>query len=196
MTNSLQYGVTVSVTTPCPPTVAPTRAGTDNAPMPQRPRRPDTTPDGRLSEAPLKRVIGYQLAQASVVVNQLYEHAVGEPMQLHRLEFSILTLVHENPGCTATSLAAALGISTPNMALWLDRVRGKGWIDRVPHEADRRASRLHLSADGEQTMQRAVQGVLDAEAVTLAALSEAERAMLAELLHKVAACRPAPRARR
>lgn len=163
--------------------------------MPNKPTRKtgtDTTPAGRLREAALRGVIGYQIAQASVVANRLYEQAVARPLGLHRLEFSILQLLQENPGCTAARLAHALGISTPNMALWLERVTTKGLVDRLPSAGDRRAVPLQLSARGEHMARAAMAAVTAAEAQGLDALSNAERAMLAELLHKAAQHRPDP----
>ena len=113
-------------------------------------------------------------------------------MALHRLEFSILLLVGDNPSCTATALARALGISTPNMTLWLERVAAKGLVQRQPSETDRRANHLHLTPEGSQLAERALTAVGAAEAKGLANLSTAERAMLAELLHKAALCRVSP----
>jgi DNA-binding MarR family transcriptional regulator len=99
-------------------------------------------------------------------------------------------LIQENPGCTAARLAHALGISTPNMALWLDRVTGKGLVQRLPCASDRRAVPLQLSVQGETLAKTALAAVKAAESSGLDALSEAERAMLAELLHKAAQHRP------
>lgn len=163
----------------------------DNAEMTDKRARPETTPVGNLSEVHLKPVIGYQVAQASVVTSRIYDVAVGNKSGLHRLEYTILMLVQDNPDCTSSSLARALNISAPNMALWLERVTGKGLIDRVPSTADRRSNHLRLTRLGEQTVARATDAILRAEAATLSALSFGERAILTELLHKVAACRGA-----
>jgi DNA-binding MarR family transcriptional regulator len=164
----------------------------ENVHMPTRTPPLESTPAGRLREVGLRGVIGYQLAQASVVANALYALAVAQPLGLHRLEFSILMLVRDNPGCTATNLAKALGISTPNMALWLERVAARSLVERRPSEADRRANHLHLTPEGERLAAAAAAAVAQAEADGLSGLSAAERAMLAELLHKTALCRPTP----
>lgn len=145
---------------------------------------PTSTP---LGETRLQPVIGYQIAQASVTANRVFEQAVGGPQNLHRLEFSLLQLLAENPGCTAAALARTLGISTPNMTLWLDRVTAKGWVAREPSTADRRANHLHLTPQGQALAETSLQAIVAAEAAGLAALSFAERAMLAELLRKAAA---------
>ncbi|MDM0041578.1 MarR family transcriptional regulator [Variovorax sp. J22G21] len=164
-------------------------AVTDNAPMAHKQARPDTTPRGNLSEAQLKSVIGYQMAQASVATSRIYDAAVGRKTGLHRLEYTILMLVRENTGCTASSLAKALDISTPNMALWLDRVTGKGLVDRVPSATDRRSNHLRLTPHGEQIVVGATLAILKTEEAMLSRLSFGERVLLAELLHKVAGCR-------
>lgn len=168
------------------------RAGTarDNAPMAED-DVPDTTPAGKLQEAQLGAVIGYQMAQATLVTERIYDAAVGRKKDLHRLEYTILMLVRANPGCTASSLAKALDVSTPNMTLWLERVSRKGLVERTPSLSDRRANHLRVTARGEDTARRATQAIAEAEAKVLAGLSAGERAILSELLHKVARCRAA-----
>jgi DNA-binding MarR family transcriptional regulator len=162
--------------------------------MASRRARSDTTPAGNLSEVQLLQVIGYQLTQASIAADRIYEAAVGKKIRLHRVEYTILMLVKENPGCTASSLAKALAVSTPNMALWLERVSSKGLLERSPSEEDRRSNRLHLTPHGEETARRATQAVLAAEEAALATLTAGERLILVELLHKVASCRGAAEA--
>lgn len=151
----------------------------------------DTTPAGNLHEAELKAIIGYQMAQASVVMDRIYEVAVGQHKGLHRVEYTLLMLVRANPGCTASSLAKALAVSAPNMALWLERVAAKGLLDRTPSAADRRSNHLHLTPQGEEVTAAATQAILAAEEALLAGLSVGERAMLTELLHKAGGCRQA-----
>lgn len=148
-----------------------------------------TTPAGNLTEAELQPVIGYQIAQASVVVNRIYEKAIAANLGLHRLEYSILMLLRENPHCTASSLAKALNVSTPNIALWLDRIISKGLLARVPNAADRRSNHLRLTDQGIAVVEQVTRTILAAEEATLSTLSFGERIILAELLHKVAVCR-------
>ena len=147
------------------------------------------TPAGNLTEASLKSFIGYQIAQASVTANLIYEAQVGTPFGLHRLAFSILVLVQDNPGCTVSRLSKALNVSMPNTVLWVDRVIGKGWLERVPNASDRRSNHLQLTAEGADLVGQAMAAVLAGEEATLSHLSSAERAILAELLHKVALSR-------
>jgi DNA-binding MarR family transcriptional regulator len=157
--------------------------------MASKPALNDTTPAGNLHEAELTAVMGYQMAQASVVMDRIYEETVGRHKGLHRVEYTLLMLVRANPGCTASNLAKALAVSAPNMALWLERVAAKGLLDRTPSAADRRSNHLRLTQRGKEAAAAATQAVLAAEEALLAGLSVGERAMLAELLHKAAGCR-------
>jgi DNA-binding MarR family transcriptional regulator len=162
----------------------------DNARMRTRPLVPSTmTPVGRLHETQLKQVLGYQLAQASIAANAVYDAAVGEPLNLHRVEFTLLQLLGDNPNSTAARLAKALNVSAPNMALWLERLQSKGWIERSPSDHDRRTNHLRLTRRGHDVAQRATKAILDGEQAAFTALTDGERAILAELLHKLAACR-------
>lgn len=58
----------------------------------------ETTPFGRLAEAGMHRIIGYQLAQAAIATTQVFITQVGSPFDLRPVEFTILSLVDENPG--------------------------------------------------------------------------------------------------
>jgi DNA-binding MarR family transcriptional regulator len=139
-----------------------------------------------LKDTMLRPLLGFQIALASVVANRIYEQTIERLRGLHRLEYSILMLVLENPGCTASGLAKELGISLPNMVLWLDRVSSKGLIEREPNRSDRRSNHLRLTAAGVGEAKEATAALLAAEATVLDSLSVGERAILLELLHKVA----------
>ena len=83
-------------------------------------------------------------------------------------------------------MSKELGISLPNTVLWLDRVSSKGLIEREPSRSDRRSNHLRLTAAGGCEAKEATAALVSAEATVLDALSVGERAILLELLHKVA----------
>ena len=152
----------------------------------------DTTPFGRLSEAPLRRLVGYQLAQATITTSQVFEAQAGRPCDLRPVEFTILTLIQENPDVSASQLARALAVTAPNIKLWIDRLAQRGLVERVPSPTDRRALHLRTTARGAALAGDALAQLLAGEAAALAALSAGEQAILVELLHKVARCRARP----
>lgn len=161
--------------------------------MPKRSRvtRSDTTPAGLLHEAGLQQVVGYQLAQAAICTNEVFDREVGRPLGLRRVEFTLLLLVGENPDCSSARLARALDVTAPNITMWIDKLEQRGWVRRGQSATDRRANKLQLTDDGLALARDALQRVQAGEAQALAALSAGERAILLELLHKVALGRAA-----
>jgi DNA-binding MarR family transcriptional regulator len=154
----------------------------------KRPIRPDVTPAGQLAEARLHFVLGYQLAQAAIVTNGVFARTAGKPFGLRPVEYTVLTLIAENPGGSQARLARALAVTAPNITAIVDRLEARGWIARSRSEDDRRSQALHATQQGEELARKATQGIIDAERA-LSALSAGEQMILVELLHKVACAR-------
>src|SRR2546427_11942692 len=154
------------------------------------PSRTDATPAGHLVEAQLHRVLGYQLAQAAIATTAVYTQAVGEPFGLRPVEFTILSLIDQTPGGSPAQLAKALAVTAPNITMWVDRLEAQGWVVRRRSETDKRALHLGLTARGAALVAKATERVLAGEQKAFASLSEGERIMLVELLHKAACSRP------
>ncbi|HJV67668.1 MarR family transcriptional regulator [Ideonella sp.] len=149
-----------------------------------------TTPAGQLVEAGLQQIVGYQIAQAAITTDAIFHQQVAEALNLRRVEYTILMLIRENPACTSGRLVRALNVTAPNITMWIDKLEERGLVKRAQSTTDRRANHLALTADGEALAQNATRRLAEAEMQALsAALSGAERAMLLELLHKVALCR-------
>ena len=157
---------------------------------PRSPAHPELTPAGRLDEAQLHQVLGYQLAQARIVTDSLFADHVGVPFGLRPVEFTVLTLIAENPGGSLARIARALAVTAPNVTALVDRLEAKGWIERAQSSKDRRSQVLHTTPRGAALVRDTTQRILQAERQALG-LSPAEQAMLVELLHKVACARPA-----
>jgi DNA-binding MarR family transcriptional regulator len=155
-------------------------SSTDNA------QSRDTAPRSRLSEGDLHRSLGYQLAQARVVTDDVFERRAGAACDLRSIEFTILMLVQANPDVSAARLAAALAMTPPNIKIWIDRLERRDLIKRARCAKDRRAQTLHVKSDGRALAQRAAKLIEEGEAQALKGLSAGERAILVELLAKVA----------
>jgi DNA-binding MarR family transcriptional regulator len=108
------------------------------------------------------------------------------------VEFTILALVQGNPDVTARQLARALAVTPPNIAIWLDKLESRGLVARERSASDARMQHVRLTSRGKTLVDRSVQSLLEGERDALATLSSAERAMLVELLHKVALARRKP----
>jgi DNA-binding MarR family transcriptional regulator len=151
----------------------------------------DSSADG-LDQSRLTHLVGYAATRASITMRRVFVRHLG-PLELKIVEFSILMLVVSNPQINQKRLCAALDISAPNMAVTLDRMVERGWVERVRSTQDRRAQQIHLTAQGAELVQRAEKIASTMENATLKVLSPAERALLIELLMKVAGGKPAKR---
>jgi DNA-binding MarR family transcriptional regulator len=154
-------------------------------PLPEAER----TPLARLSEAAIHGIVGYQIAQAGIVTDQVFDDQVAHSGGLRRVEFTILALVQGNPDVSARQLARALAVTPPNIAIWLDRLETRGLVLRTRSTRDARVQHIRLTRAGAALVDRSLQWVREGEQAALSTLSTAERAMLVELLHKVAMSR-------
>jgi hypothetical protein len=78
--------------------------------------------------------MGYQLAQATIVTDAVFAQRVGLPFDLRPVEFTVLTLVHENPDVSATRLAKALAVSAPNRNPQMTPLRKCSLYSKQPME--------------------------------------------------------------
>jgi DNA-binding MarR family transcriptional regulator len=143
-----------------------------------------------LDDSALVHLVGYAASRASLELRKVFARRM-EPLGLRVPEFTILTLVAGNGEVNQKQLGQALDISPPNMAATLDRMAERGWIERVRSTRDRRAQHIHLTAAGAAVAERARRIAATMEEPALAALSQAERALLIELLRKIALRIPA-----
>ena len=139
-----------------------------------------------LDQTSLSHVLGYHLAQADVPVKKIFFKFIGQPLQLRPVEFTILMLIANNENVTQKQLSQALAVSAPNITILLDRLAERELITRVRSETDRRSQHVLLTRKGATLARKAHEVSLTMEQEVLKQLSDAERAMLIELLQKVA----------
>jgi DNA-binding MarR family transcriptional regulator len=137
----------------------------------------------------LKEIVGYQLAQASVLTNRVFEDQVCAEFDLRKVEFTVLVLIDRNPDLAASRLSRALALTPPNVKQWIDRLERRGLVERSAHATDRRVLRLRTTPAGAAVAQAAALRVAEGERSRLSALTPGEYAILLELLHKAAQCR-------
>jgi DNA-binding MarR family transcriptional regulator len=145
-----------------------------------------------LDQSRLTHLVGYAASRAAFEMRKVFARCLG-PLDLKVVEFSILVLVASNADINQKRLGQALDISPPNMAVTIDRLVERGWVERVRSTKDRRAMYIHLTPAGRELVARAEKIAATMEAPALRALSAAEKALLIELLMKVAGGRPGKR---
>ncbi len=138
-----------------------------------------------LDDSALAHLVGYAASRAALDLRKVFT-AHMEGFDLRIAEFTILMLVAGNGDVNQKQLGQALDISPPNMAVTLDRMVERGWVERVRSTRDRRAQHIHLTVAGRALAERAYAVSTTMEERTLAVLSQAERALLIELLRKIA----------
>ena len=142
--------------------------------------------------ARLGHLVGYAASRAAIQMKKTFVKHLG-PLQLKVVEFSVLVLVASNARINQKQLGQALDVSAPNLAVILDKLAERGLIQRVRSTEDRREQLIHLTPAGRALTQRAETIAATMETEALRALSDAERALLIELLMKVARGRASKR---
>ncbi|HTP72213.1 MAG TPA: MarR family transcriptional regulator [Burkholderiaceae bacterium] len=147
---------------------------------------PAVSADGALDFGALRDVLGFHITLANIAAVAVFERHVGGPFGLRKAEFSLLMLLLANGATPAKRLARTLRLSAPNLTMLIDRMQAKHWLRRERNPADRRSQLIVLSDDGLAMARRAQAAAKTMEQGLLRRLSRAERAMLIELLAKVA----------
>ncbi|NRF70692.1 winged helix-turn-helix transcriptional regulator [Aquincola sp. S2] len=140
----------------------------------------------RLALGTLADVLGYHVAQASVTTVDMFERHIGERFGLRKVEFSILMLLQANGALTPKRLGQTLALTPPNLTLLLDRLQERGLLLRERSQVDRRSHNIVLTAAGLELAQQTAEAAQPMERELQSRLSSAERALLIELLRKVA----------
>lgn len=79
---------------------------------------------------------------------------------------------------SAAAAEAHRDVSPPNLAVTLDRMVERGWVERVRSTEDRRSQIVVLTKAGQQLVQRAEKIAATMESEPLQVLPEAERLLL------------------
>jgi len=113
---------------------------------------------------PLPSYPGYALRRAANATAAELAGRLAE-LGLRQSDVSVLILVAENPGVTASALGRALDIQRANMVPLLNRLEDAGLIARQP--IDRKSFGLDLTAPGRATRAeaRAVVEAVEAELI-------------------------------
>jgi DNA-binding MarR family transcriptional regulator len=138
----------------------------------------------QVDAACLERLLGYNLRRATLAVLESFHERMAV-FGLRPVEFSVLTLIHHNPGITARQLCASLAMQPPNLVGPISSFEQRQLIRREPHASDRRALGLHLTAAGLSLMQQAEAVAVEAENLAGSALSAKELAALMKLLRRL-----------
>ncbi len=132
----------------------------------------------------LQTLLGYNARRVSLQVIELFNQRMAV-YNLSPVDFSVLSLVHHNPGVTSRQLCSALNLLPPNLVGKISLMEKRELLVRRPHPEDGRAIGLHLTDAGSQMMIEAENTATELELDVSSKLTAAEAKTLLRLLQKV-----------
>jgi DNA-binding MarR family transcriptional regulator len=129
----------------------------------------------------LPELLGYRLRRAQLGVFRDFVDAMASD-GLTPGQFGLLTLIGANPGLNQSRLAEAIGVDRSTMVTALNRLEGRGWIERGPSPSDRRAFAVSLTELGQTVLARSKRRVRAHEKRIAGNLSPSQRETLMTLL--------------
>jgi DNA-binding MarR family transcriptional regulator len=136
------------------------------------------------SDTLLSQLIGYALRRAQLKVAQNLVEQLN-PFDLRPAQFSALLIIEASPGLMQTDLASILAIEPPQVVTLLNKLEKLGLAVRVRCKPDKRSYGIFLSKAGETLLKQLKEIAAASDRESTAALSDAERQQLLQLLHKV-----------
>lgn len=132
----------------------------------------------------LEQQAGHLLRRAHQRHTTIFQDGMGE-VQLTPTQYAALVKIRDMGQISQNQLGRMTAMDPATIQGVVQRLAGRGLVDRTPDPHDRRLMQLRLTAKGRALLQTAVaRGIAITEA-TLAPLSEAERPVFLSLLRKL-----------
>ncbi|WP_447726587.1 MarR family winged helix-turn-helix transcriptional regulator [Sphingomonas koreensis] len=143
-------------------------------------------PQQKLKIGALSSLMGYHLRRASGAFAADFSEAVAG-LGMRQVLIGVLAIIDANPGINQGAIGVRLGIQRANMVALINELVERGLVRRDVASDDRRAFSLTITAAGDAAFAEALERIRRHEARMLANFSDAERAMLIELLARIEA---------
>lgn len=148
-------------------------------------RTPPDAADRRIDGIALHETPGHLLRRAQQRAVDLFVQTVGE-RGLRPPQFALLLAAYQNPGANQSDLVRITGIDRSTAADMITRLAGRGLIRRVRTEADGRANRLNVTAEGVAALESAADRVDRAQESIVAPIPAGQRAQFLKNLSLIA----------
>jgi len=132
----------------------------------------------------LQTLVGYNARRAALSIIGVFLERLAV-YGLKPVDFSVMSVIHHNPGVTSRQLCASLAILPPNLVGLIQSLEARGLIERKPHPTDGRAVGLHPTAKGVSLMQQAELTASELEIDASSKLTANQRQTLVQLLQKI-----------
>lgn len=124
-----------------------------------------------------------RLQQISVSI--FAEGMKAEGIDLTSPQFAALAILDGNPGIDQATLAGMIALDRPTIGGVVERLAGKGLVERKTSQTDRRAKRLELTDAGKKMVKRMRPLVIATQAKILDGLTEREKEQFTALAEKI-----------
>jgi len=144
-------------------------------------------------DSPTRRRLPPLLRRAWYGLNQAFRRRIAH-LDLTPDQFTVMRTLLEGDvkGLTQRELARLMSSDPNTVASLLERMERAGYVERQPHERDRRAHRIKLLPKGRKTYEAARSIAVKLQSEVLAVLPENHReSFLENLVHVADACRDA-----
>ncbi len=98
--------------------------------------------------------VGYHLRRAQTMVLEDVGRRM-RPLGLGPPEFTVMSVLHANPGINATRIAESLPMKRSNLSVLLARLKRRGLVQRAQGEESGRIQSLCLTPEGETLLESA-----------------------------------------
>lgn len=132
----------------------------------------------------LESLVGYNARRAALVIIETFV----QDMAVHGfrpVDFSVMSVIKDNPGVTSRQLCAVLSILPPNLVGLIQGLEKRGLIERRPHPSDGRAMALYPTPEGVALMTEAERTATELETRQCGQLDLKEQQELLRLLRAV-----------
>jgi DNA-binding MarR family transcriptional regulator len=139
--------------------------------------------EGALVVGALDRVT-WALRRAKLAVQAVKEQRL-RGLGMAVAHYSLLISVHVHPGLTGAEVARRLNVTPQAVASLVDRLEGRGQLERRPHPRHRHVQELHLTDAGREALRVADAAVAEVEQTLIERLGPADTVRLKDLLQRV-----------
>jgi DNA-binding MarR family transcriptional regulator len=146
--------------------------------------KPTTAAVEQVDTSYLQTLLGYNARRAALSIIGVFLERLAV-YGLKPVDFSVMSVIHHNPGVTSRQLCATLSILPPNLVGLIQSLELRGLIERKPHPTDGRALGLHPTAKGVSLMQQAEVTASNLELDASSKLTPSQRQTLVQLLQKI-----------
>jgi DNA-binding MarR family transcriptional regulator len=131
---------------------------------------------------------GFLVSEVGRLYAMRFDRAAQARLRLSQTQCRVLvTLARSEEPLSQAELAQQIGLTPMAVAKLCDRMADAGWLERRPHDTDKRINRLHMKQGARKALERTLELGDELTAQALSGLTATEKRQLLDLLARVRA---------